>query len=103
MEAALKRTGLRDYFRGFVTCEEAGAAKGDSPEVYERCLTRLRSTKKDTVVFEDSLQAIRTAKAAGFRVAGIYDPDSEEHQAEIREICDYYFRSFEELFEETRL
>ena len=66
-------------------------------------MRRLRSNKKDTVVFEDALHAIRTAKAAGFRVAAIYDPSAEEDQAEIRALADYYFRSFEELFETRAL
>ena len=103
VEAALDHTGIRDYFRGIVTCEEAGAGKSRSPAVYERCLTRLRSTKEDTVIFEDSVQAIRTALAAGFRVAGVYDADSEAHQEEIRSTCEYYIRSFEEMYEEKDL
>lgn len=97
-EAALKHTGIRDYFRGIVTCEDVGTGK-DHPEVFERALRRLRSTKQDTVVFEDALFAIRTAKAAGFRVAAVYDPSAEGDQDAIREIADYYIRSYEEMFE----
>ena len=66
-------------------------------------MRRLRSNKKDTVIFEDALHAIRTAKAAGFRVAAIYDPSAEDDQEEIRKLADYYFRSFEELFEAKSL
>ena len=55
--------------------------------------------KADTVVFEDALFAIRTAKKAGFRVAGVYDPDSEADQEEIRALSDYYITSFEELYQ----
>jgi len=102
-EAALKHAGIRDYFRGVLTCGEVGAGKKDSPEIYERCLTRLQSHKRDTVVFEDAVHAIRTAKAAGFRVCGIYDPSAEADQAEIQELSDYYIRSFEEFFEATDL
>ena len=43
--------------------------------------------------------AIQTAKAAGFRVAGVYDPSSEENQEQIRSIADYYIRSYEDWFE----
>ena len=66
-------------------------------------MRRLRSTKRDTVVFEDALHAIQTAKAAGFRVCGVYDPFAEAEQAEIRRISDYYIRSFEEMFETETL
>ena len=101
-EAALRHAGIDGYFRGILTCAEVGQGK-DSPEIYERCMRRLRSTKRDTVVFEDALHAIQTAKAAGFRVCGVYDPFAEAEQAEIRRICDYYIRSFEEMFETETL
>ena len=102
-ETALRHAGIRDYFRGIVTSAETGAGKDVSPEIYERAMRRLRSNKKDTVIFEDALHAIRTAKKAGFRVAAVYDPSAEEDQAEIRALADYYFRSFEELFEARSL
>lgn len=66
-------------------------------------MRRLRSTKRDTVVFEDALHAIQTAKNAGFRVAAVYDPSAEADQEEIRRIADYYIRSFDEMFESQML
>ncbi|WP_417044200.1 HAD family hydrolase [Dysosmobacter sp.] len=101
-EAALRHAGINGYFRGLVTSAEVGSGK-DNPEIFERAMRRLRSNKKDTVVFEDSLHAIRTAKAAGFRVAGVYDASSEAQQEEIRSLADYYIRSFDEMFETTAL
>ena len=98
-EAALKTAGLEGYFRGMITSREAGQSKREGPEIYERALRRLRSTKKDTVVFEDALHALRTAKEAGFRTAAVYDP-SEPDQDEMRRLSDYYITSFEEM---TRL
>ncbi len=97
-EAALRHAGILEYFRGILTCSDVGQGK-DSPEIYERAMTRLRSNKRDTVVFEDALHAIRTAKAAGFRVAGVYDPSAEEDQEAIEALSDYYIRSFEEMFQ----
>lgn len=101
-EAALRHAGIDGFFRGLVTSAEVGSGK-DNPEIFERAMRRLRSNKKDTVVFEDSLHAIRTAKAAGFRVAGVYDASSEAQQEEIRSLADYYIRSFDEMFETTAL
>ena len=95
-EAALRCAGIDGYFRGILTCQEVGQGK-DSPEIFERCMRRLRSNKKDTVIFEDALHAIRTAKAAGFRVAGVYEATAEQDQPEIQRLCDYYIRSYEEL------
>lgn len=95
-EAALKTAGIDGYFRGIVTTREAGQGKREGPEVYERALRRLRSTKKDTVVFEDALHALRTAHEAGFRTAAVYD-ESEPDQEEMRRLAEYYIRSFEEM------
>lgn len=103
VEIALKHAGLDGFFRGIVTSKEAGQHKKDGPEVYERALRRLQSNKKDTVIFEDAVHAVRTAKAAGFRVAAIYDPSAEDDQEEIRSLADYYYRSFEELIETRAL
>lgn len=97
-EAALRCAGIDGYFRGILTCQEVGQGK-DSPEIFERCMRRLRSNKKDTVIFEDALHAIETAKAAGFRVCGVYDDSAREDQEAIRRIADYYITSFEEMFE----
>ena len=41
--------------------------------------------------------ASRSAKAAGFRVAGVYEATAEQDQPEIQRLCDYYIRSYEEL------
>lgn len=100
VEAALRHAGIDGYFRGIITSREAGQTKREGPEIYERAMRRLRSNKKDTVVFEDALHAVQTAKAAGFRVAAVYDP-SEPDQEELRCLADYYITSYEEMFETT--
>ena len=100
-EAGLRCAGIDGYFRGLLTCQESGAGKDKSADIFERAMVRLRSNKKDTIIFEDSLPAIRVAKAAGFRVAGVYDADCPDDQDEIRALSDYYIRSFEELFTAT--
>ena len=98
-EKALKTAGIDHYFRGIVTSADAGSHKSESAEIYEMALRRLHSNKRDTVVFEDALHAIETAKAAGFRVCGVYDDSAREDQEAIRRIADYYITSFEEMFE----
>ena len=102
-QAALRHAGIDGYFRGIVTSAEVAQGKEESPEIYERAMRRLQSNKQDTVIFEDALHAIRTAKAAGFRVAAVYDASAEADQAEIRGLADYYIRSFDEMFETTAL
>lgn len=96
-EAGLRHAGIAPYFKGLITCSEAGAGKAGSPEIFLRAMRRLRGNLQNTVIFEDALHAIRTAKAAGFRVCAVYDPSAEADQEEIRRLADTYIRSFEEL------
>jgi HAD superfamily hydrolase (TIGR01509 family) len=99
-EAALKRTDLMRYFKGIMTCAEAGASK-TQPLIYEKCLTRLRCDKQHCLVFEDSLHAIQTASHAGFRVAAVYDAASADVQEEIRALSEYQIISYEDWFEQS--
>ena len=96
-EKALKTAGIDQYFRGIITSADAGNHKRDSADIYEMAMRRLQSNKRD------ALHAIRTAKAAGFRVAGVYDVTEEDDQPEIQRISDYYIRSYEELVQSETL
>ena len=69
---ALEKCGMTDYFDIIVSCADVGCGK-ESPAVFYRALEVLGTEKEDTVVFEDSLVAIRTATDAGFRTVSIYD------------------------------
>jgi HAD superfamily hydrolase (TIGR01509 family) len=96
VEAGLIRTGISDYFGRIFTCTEVGAGK-DAPDIYCQALDFLGTDIKETVVFEDALYAIRTAKASGFTVAALYDA-SICHQQDITiKLADFYFDSFVEM------
>lgn len=88
VEAALSRLGVLSCFSGIFTCSEVGHGK-DEPYIFETALAFLGTEKAETVVFDDALYAIRTAKAAGFPVAAVYD-SYEAGQAEVRALADYY-------------
>ena len=97
VEDGLRRNGLLSYFEGIITCPEVGQGKKEGPAVYEEALRLLGGTKENTVIFEDALHPIRTAKKAGFRIAAIYDTSSEGEHEEIRALSDYYFHSYDEI------
>lgn len=96
VEAALRRFALHDRFACIVTTAEAGAGKRE-PAVYLRAARTLGSAPGETLVFEDALHALRTAKRAGFRTVGIYDAHSAEVQEEICAVSDIYLRNFSDL------
>lgn len=90
--AALERCGLAGYFGEIFTCTAIGHGK-DEPDIYEAALAFLGTDKAETVVFEDALHAARTAKAAGFPVAAVFDAH-EPGQAALRSLADFYLEHF---------
>lgn len=96
VEAALARCGLSGYFSEILTCTEVGAGKSD-PLIFETAREHLGTAKKSTYIFEDSLFAIETAKKAGFPVAAVADPSSDDCKWKIRAISDIYIESFEQF------
>ena len=93
VEAALKRLKIEDYFDGLITCLEAKKGK-QFPDIYREALKIINCKKEDTVVFEDALHAVKTAKKDGFFVAGIYDRESDQWQEEIKKLSDYYILDY---------
>ena len=72
IEMAFERLEIAKYFDRIFTCEEAGAGK-TKPDIYLQAAEYLGSRPEETLVFEDVIHAVRTAKKAGFQVIGIYD------------------------------
>ena len=95
IEAALKRCGMEEIFEAVFTCTEVGHGK-DEPEIFRKAMEYFDADRSNTVVFEDALHAIRTAKSDGFEVVAVFD-SSEEHQNEIRNLSDCYILDFEHL------
>ena len=95
-EAALKRVKVLSYFRAVFTCSEIGSSKSQ-PDIYYAAALQLDTDPSDTWVFEDALHAIRTAKKAGFRTAGVYDRASGRDLAQIRDTADIYLPEFKDF------
>ncbi|MDE6293396.1 MAG: HAD family phosphatase, partial [Clostridiales bacterium] len=69
---ALKNNGVEDLFDAVVTTWEIGKGK-EFPDVYLAAAERLKLSPESCAVFEDTLRAVKTAKAAGFYVVGVHD------------------------------
>ncbi len=95
VEPALRRIGVNDFFERIFTCTEAGAGK-DRPDIFRQALNFLGTSINETVVFEDALYAIKTAKADGFIVAAVSDLSSHHHPDDSRFLADFYISSFAE-------
>lgn len=92
VEETLDRLGLLQYFSEIFTCAEVGYGK-DKPIIYRKALEHLGTMKNETYVFEDSLFALKTAKADGFTTVGVYDRH-ENRQDNLKNLADYYIVDF---------
>lgn len=101
VEDVLKRLKIHEYFSEIFTCAEVGYNK-ETPEIYRQALNHLGTPKSETVVFEDVLHAIKTAKEDGFKVAAVYDLH-EPMQEEVKEISDYYIADFGSFCFKTKM
>lgn len=93
VEAALKNNNLLEYFSDILTCNQVGYGK-DTPVIYEKSLEILGTKKDETLVFEDAVYAIETAKKAGFIVVGVEDKFSSLEKEKIQKLSDIYLESF---------
>ena len=94
-QRAFERLGLAPYIDFVISCDEVGVGK-KFPDIYETALARLGTSKARTLVVEDALYALQTAKTAGFLTAGVWESFyPAEQQEQLRQTADYYFTSFE--------
>lgn len=100
VEAALKRTGILNYFEKIFTCTEVGSGK-DKPDIFLQACGYLGTDICDTVVFEDALYAIKTAKESGFRVIALYDASCDTKQDTIKALADRFYNTFIEWNEDN--
>lgn len=93
LELALERLGILQELDLFVSASELGVTKKD-PRFFELVAERLGTVPDKMTMFEDSLYAMKTAKAAGCRVVALYDEAAKEENDEVRKVCDFYAGSF---------
>ena len=93
VEMVLEKSGLLGYFSEIFTTGAVGAGKED-PLIFKIALQSLGTPKAETIVFEDTLYAIKTAKQAGFLIAGVYDDSQDSLQDEIKALSDFYITDY---------
>ena len=94
--AALARHGLERYFSAVVYVQELGVEKRD-PRAFALTLERLGVRAADCTLYEDSPGACKAARDTGIAVVGVYDSFYAIYEAEMRQLCRRYIRSFTEL------
>ena len=93
---ALENLDLLKYFDGITFAQELGLEK-KNPEVWLEAAKRSGERPEDCTIFDDSLAACQGARRAKMRVVGVYDGFFASDEREMRQFCDVYIKSFEEL------
>lgn len=93
-QSALIRLGISEFFEGMASCSDYGAKT--SPEVFLAAADIIYAVPEETMVFDDSLHAVRTAKKAGFATAAVCDI-SEKNQEDLKKTADFYALSLSAL------
>ena len=96
IEKALSRNGLLGYIEKIYTTSEVGVSK-HSPDIYNLAADFLKTKREETLVFEDSLYALNTAKEAGFVTVGVFDEKGESNQAELENQADLYLKKLDDF------
>lgn len=100
VQVALNGAGLDAYMEFVTTTGEAGRSK-QFPDVYELALRRLEERHgcefDHTWVFEDAVFGLKSSGAAGFKRVGIHDPEGRMERNEVRDNCDIFIDSYEDL------
>lgn len=95
-KSALEHHGLLKYFNFVLSADEIGKGKTE-PDIFMEAAKRLGSLPADTMVYEDSLFAIKTANKAGFPVCAITGAASLAEKEEMHNICSLCIKDFSEL------
>jgi HAD superfamily hydrolase (TIGR01509 family) len=92
----IKRLDIEKYFSYIIDVNSCSTGK-DTPEIYDKVSSFFNIDKKNTLVIEDSLTAIKTAFINGYNVVSIYDKNSSKKLEEIKDNSHLFIYSFKEL------
>ena len=95
-EAALKRLKVYSFFQAMFTSSWIGSGK-NQPDIFYAAALQLDTEPGETLVFEDALHAIQTAKRAGFKTVAVYDRSDDKDLAQIWNTADIYLPEFKDF------
>jgi len=95
--AALQHIGLEDAFSRIFTADEVGGNKS-RPDIYLAAARHMNVQPSRCLVAEDMLEAVRTAKRAGFLVCAVHDETSSRGvEQELQHTADFYVEDLTEM------
>jgi len=95
-EPALLNHGILDWFDVICISEEVGCGKS-RPDIFILTAQKLGVQPCDCIVFEDIIEAVKSAKSIGMTVCGVYDKASKDDWEEIKRMSDFSTTNFKEI------
>lgn len=92
---SIERCGVSHYFEKVISCVDVGHGK-DEPHIFHEALKVLGTGIDDTLLFEDALYSVKTAKAEGIKSVGIYE-ETMPQQDELMELSQFYIKDYRNL------
>ncbi|MCF0116636.1 MAG: HAD family phosphatase [Bacilli bacterium] len=92
----LIRNGVREYFEGYSTVQNAGCNK-NSPDIYLHAVKRLGLKPSEVAVIEDMSVGASCAKEAGCFVIGLADIHHLEENNNLKNVSDIYAENYIDL------
>lgn len=93
---ALERLELLKFFTAIIDGGEFSEGKR-APKAYIRAVEKAGMSAENTVVYEDADFAVSSAKAAGLKVAAVYDASCRTAPQAMRAEADWYIESYFDL------
>ena len=89
----LKKYAITECFDAFAD-GKLGLPNKDNPDIYIKCAEMMGVKPENCTVYEDIIQGIRSAKAAGMTAVGVYDERSSLKSDDIIKESDRYITDF---------
>lgn len=93
VEQVFAHHNLAQYFHSVTTVADVGVGKHE-PTVFLAAAKKMGLEPCDCVVFEDSLEAVRSANRAGFYTVAIAEATNKNEQAALQTEADKYIQDF---------
>ena len=92
----LQRLEVYELFDNVLSLESFGYTKSDT-ELFIKLAEALDTSPENCIVIDDSVNAIKTAKKAGFTTIGVYEKMVKDGWEEMQSVADKTIVSFTEL------
>lgn len=90
------RNGIWEYFDFVLDTNQLNSSKSE-PKIFLELAKSMNIRPERTLVFEDLIPNIMTAKKAGFITCGVEEPLDDQDNDELRRITDFYIKEYKDI------